>query len=420
MTKKVSKSRWGGVTDSHDILDGLAKVYRVKMSGEVWQFRMYIRDEKKDYRKSLKTRDLTTALERGRALGSKLLGDVSVGKKVFGLTLSELVDAYCEERERDVRAGNIVAGRLVTIKSQLKHLLEIKGDKLKTSELDRNSIFDWKLLRQEQKDRVSPTTIRNEMATLNHLCSWAYRKGMIEFERFNFETLRIRPDDFSSRDTFTLDEYERLFTFMRSFTAKSRVEDETERRERMIARDYVLISANTLMRVGELRQLTWNDVRRIEEPTKDDTGKSVTPVHILVRGETSKVRKTREIITRGGNYFRRLEETYGGVKGEELVFRYLDRNEKLGHRFWAKYWKLLMNGAKITDYKERKVTWYSLRHFGISMRVNSGNNILDVAKMAGTSVSHVEKTYLKYDQKRMRKAILKGYVTEDGGFEDLE
>ncbi len=197
MTKNVSKSRWGGVTASHDILDGLAKVYRVKMSGEVWQFRMYIREEKKDYRKSLKTRDFTTALERGRALGSKLLGDISVGKKVFGLTLSELVKAYCEERERDVRAGNIVAGRLVTIKSQLKHLLEIKGDKLKTSELDRNSIFDWKLLRQEQKGRVSPTTIRNEMATLNHLCSWAYRKGMIEFERFNFETLRIRPDDFS-------------------------------------------------------------------------------------------------------------------------------------------------------------------------------------------------------------------------------
>ncbi len=420
MTKKVSKSRWGGVTDSHDILDGLAKVYRVKMSGEVWQFRMYIREEKKDYRKSLKTRDLTTALERGRALGSKLLGDVSVGKKVFGLTLSELIEAYCDERERDVRAGNIVAGRLVTIKSQLKHLLEIKGDKLKTSELDRNSIFDWKLLRQEQKGGVSPTTIRNEMATLNHLCSWAYRKGMIEFERFNFETLRIRPDDFPSRDTFTLDEYERLFTFMRSFTAKSRVEDEAERRERMIARDYVLISANTLMRVGELRQLTWNDVRRIEEPTKDDMGKTVTPVHILVRGETSKVRKTREIITRGGNYFRRLEETYGGIKGNELVFRYLDRNEKLGHRFWSKYWNLLMNGAKIADYKERNITWYSLRHFGISMRVNSGNNILDVAKMAGTSVSHVEKTYLKYDQKRMRKAILKGYVTEDGGFEDLK
>ena len=116
MTKGESKSRWGGVTDSHDILDGLAKIYRVKMSGEVWQFRMYIREEKKDYRKSLKTRDLTTALERGRALGSKLLGDVSVGKKVFGLTLGELVDAYSEERERDVRAGNIVAGRTKKIR----------------------------------------------------------------------------------------------------------------------------------------------------------------------------------------------------------------------------------------------------------------------------------------------------------------
>jgi hypothetical protein len=51
------------------------------------------------------------------------------------------------------------------------------------------------------------------------------------------------------------------------------------------------------------------------------------------------------------------------------------------------------------------------------MRINSGNNILDVSKMAGTSVGHIEKTYLKYDEKRMRRAILKGYVTNDGGFE---
>jgi len=417
MPKKTSESRWGGITESHDILDGLAKVYRVKMSGEIWQFRMYVRDAKKSYRKSLKTRDLTTALERGRELGAKLIGDISVGKKLFGVTLNELVDAYVMERERDVKVGNIVAGRLVTIRSQLKHLIKIKGGSLKANAIDRNTLFDWRLLRQEQRPNVSPTTVRNEQATLNHMCGWAYRKGLIEFERFNFETIRIKPDEFSSRDTFTLDEYERLFTYMRSFTAKSRVPDEEQRKERMIIRDYVLISSNTLMRVGELRQLKWDDVIRIEDATKDDTGKTVTPVHIKIRGETSKVRATREIVTRGGNYFNRLQDTYGGVSGDDLVFRRFDKNEKFGSRFWSRYWMLLMNGAKIENYKSRNITWYSLRHFGISMRVNSGNNILDVSKMAGTSVGHIEKTYLKYDEKRMRRAILQGYVTADGGVE---
>ena len=52
-----------------------------------------------------------------------------------------------------------------------------------------------------------------------------------------------------------------------------------------------------------------------------------------------------------------------------------------------------------------------------SFALNSGKNILDVSKMAGTSVTHVEKTYRKYDQKRMRKATLtrlfRAYMSAD-------
>ena len=60
------------ISDNHPILDGMAHVFRVHRSGDVWQFCMYVRGENKNYRKSLKTRDLPTALHAGRELGLEL------------------------------------------------------------------------------------------------------------------------------------------------------------------------------------------------------------------------------------------------------------------------------------------------------------------------------------------------------------
>ena len=117
-TKRVNKGN--NLHSQHDILDGLAQVFRVKQSGDVYQFRMYIKDEKKHYRKSLKTTDLDTAMDRGREMGMKILTDVKRGAKVFGMTFSQAVDLYLKDREQDVKSGYITEGRRYTIASQLK------------------------------------------------------------------------------------------------------------------------------------------------------------------------------------------------------------------------------------------------------------------------------------------------------------
>lgn len=110
----------------------MAQVFRVKQSGDVWQFRMYVRAEQNHYRKSLRTRDLETALVRGRKLGAQILGDIQSGRKIFGSCLQELVDEYIAYRQKDVGVGDITAGRLVTIKSQLNHILKCKHPELNT------------------------------------------------------------------------------------------------------------------------------------------------------------------------------------------------------------------------------------------------------------------------------------------------
>ena len=79
-----------------------------------------------------------------------------------------------------------------------------------------------------------------------------------------------------------------------------------------------------------------------------------------------------------------------------------------------------MLGIGMGDYKEKKIEWYSLRHFGITCRVMSGVNVVDIAKMTGTSISHIETTYLKYSDAQKKTSALKSFsINRDGTISEL-
>jgi integrase len=418
--KRVNKGN--NLHSQHDILDGLAQIFRVKQSGDVYQFRMYVKDEQKHYRKSLKTSDLETALIRGRELGMELSTNVKQGKRVFGQSIEEAVELYLDDRKTDVDSGLIVKGRWSAISTQLKHFVEIVGRRTKVSELDRGSLFEYSRLRKAIANKktgktVTDTTVANEQSTINHMMKFLNRKDISHFDLFDFKKIKIRQDDIGKRDTFKLEEYDKLVRFMRSYVADKNCKDENEKLERMIIRDYVLISSNSCMRVGELRQLTWGDVTRIET-IFDDKEKEHYLAHINVRAETSKVKTKRKIICRGGEYFERLKKRQRFTSSEHLVFTSVNGTSGLSSQKWAKHWRALMTGIGVSlkEWKDdRNLTWYSLRHFGITMRVMSNVNILDIAKLAGTSVNHIENTYLKYKEESMRTQAMKSFsITKDG------
>ena len=104
---------------------------------------MWLPSEKKYLRKTLKTRDLETALTRGKELYLQTYADIQTGKKMFGMTLQELVDNFLEYRNKDVETKRIVKSRWVTIRSQCRHVLAYKSPNLKIAELDRDSFFNY-------------------------------------------------------------------------------------------------------------------------------------------------------------------------------------------------------------------------------------------------------------------------------------
>ena len=65
--------------------------------------------------------------------------------------------------------------------------------------------------------------------------------------------------------------------------------------------------------------------------------------------------------------------------------------------------------ADITDWKERNLTYYSTRHYGITKRLQSNANPLTLSKVCGTSLKHLTETYYHADLTEQERAALLRY-----------
>jgi integrase len=411
--KRIRENADGFQHSNHEILGGKAKIFRVPNSGDVYQFQMWIPEEKKTLRRSLKTKDLETAVKRGEEFYLQTFSDVRSGRKLFGITLKELSDAYIKWREEDVALGNITKGRVVTIKSQMKHFLDYKGHQTKLAELDRNSCYEYELWRVQRTPTTKKVTIRNEQSTFNHMMKYAYRVGYSHIDTLDFRKIVIKGADISRRDTFTLDEYDRLVRYMRTYVSKKECPDEKARLERLMVRDAILVASNTMLRVGELWALKWKDILRIEKIFDEDE-KEMSLVTINVRAEIAKTRKQRRVPVRGGEYIERIRARAIYTDPEDFIFCGVGKRTKQGNNFWYDHWSVLM-GAIDIDYKKRNLTWYSLRHFGITCRIRAKIMLSDISQLVGTSVSHIESHYGHYDDDMLRQASIKNFTVDSHG-----
>ena len=118
-----------------------------------------------------------------------------------------------------------------------------------------------------------------------------------------------------------------------------------------------------MMRNGELFGLKWKNVKTYEKH-----GKRLA--EITVEAHTSKVRKSRVFVSRGGEHFDRLKQISKHTKKEDFVFT-MDNGthwNKHNRRTLDYQFHKLMERVGIDDYKARNVSLYSLRHYGIMNR----------------------------------------------------
>jgi len=92
---------------------------------------------------------------------------------------------------------------------------------------------------------------------------WLHKNGETHIDGFDFKKLpRLdKGNEAIRRATLTNDEYEALYRAMRTYNAKHNKLDDAELTVRKIVQHYVLIAANSGLRVGEQQQLRWSDVQ---------------------------------------------------------------------------------------------------------------------------------------------------------------
>lgn len=453
------------ITFHQPLYDGESHIFKLKGNGDVYQFRMWIKEEGKDYRRSLRTTDYDIALDKAKKLTRQMMANGLSEQKIFSITISELIDQYLAYRENEIDvATGITRKRWLTLSSQLKYFpILCGGEDTRLSDLKRDQLYEYIQMRNKVKVCAN-STARLEKAMINHCIQYAFRNKLLtHFDRFDFKKTIIKQEAIGKRDTFTDKEYDKLTRYMKDKWTKIKNCEPTmlnrdygisvskpkgtkikvqkyhegyqeerlvkqkapvvfktaeqELLERLMFRDFVLSQSNTCLRIGEAQQLKWKDILSYETHEVDDEYTKKTKdsllVEIRVRWETSKVRKNRTFFCRGGQYFQRLKERQEFTEPEDLVFS-MNGTQELDHRVKRKHWIHLMEAIGIPNWHERKVTPYSLRHYGITQRVVSGVDIIDIAQMAGTSVKHIENTYLKYRKEQSRTAALKSYKKSEG------
>lgn len=256
-------------------------------------------------------------------------------------------------------------------------------------------------------------TIRQYRTATNNLFQYAKTKGYVEDipEIPAPSLIRNRRPDFNKND------WQKLYTYMRTWLETPRKgsnsdEPDAKRfRERLYLQNYILILANTGIRIGEIRNLRWSDIDKVEIESGDER------LVFQVSGKTGR----RDAVGNAGVdvYIRRLWDHRCKELGfepnmSEFVFCKPD-GSKVGS--YKKGFISLLEGCglRVDQFTGQNRTLYSLRHTYATMRINEVP-VYQLAVNMGTSVEMIE---LYYSHARTRspefaKTVTKGNQTSEG------
>lgn len=269
------------------------------------------------------------------------------------------------------------------------------------SAVDFGNYWVW---RKSNFTRRQPTngTLRRERTCMMPVFKFALTRGYIQ----SLPDMDPPKAKVERRPTFTQDEWRLIYTKARQWVDDGKVL--ATWRDRFMTQHYILVLANTGLRVGELRGLRWGDLRTVS--TQDGTR-----LVAEVRGKTG----AREVVFQSGAdeyvkrvYDQRCEEIGEAPPADGLIFCHKDgspiQTMKTGFKSLLKY-------AGVPIERNGGVrTIYSLRHFYATMRLSHDTSPFLLAKQMGTSVEMLDKFYGQTVSSQLAAQISKGNQTSGG------
>ena len=320
------------------------------------------------------------------------LGQAITGKD-FKRLFSEFETQYPLEAKSQLRASS-ACEFLRTY--ALPYFTKNKITDLSESEVLK--FFDWRR-KNPIKKAPSNSTIASEMSKFKLFSDWCYRRGHLN-KQLTFSRPTISDN---RRPHFSEKEWAKLTRFFREWVKQSTHKSGPIYRDRVMLTNYVLILANTGIRVGEARNLRWSDIDTFAGDDEKDN------IVLSVNGKTG----SREVVARTisvKNYLQRIwelrcSELDSKPLMNEFIFAHKDGTAI--HSFKKGFNALITEaGIEFDDHGQRRVI-YSLRHTYATFRLHEGVNHYTLARNMGTSVKMLEAFYGHTSNRAMASELTK-------------
>ena len=403
---------WENTKDSYIYRDGRTK-------GGNYYLRIYCRETKKVFSKSLRTSSREEGIVLGRKMYSETFGKLIRGEKTKSLTTKDLIKLYLEREERRISPIPKTGITKETYKQKGQYLRvwekyvveELKMGETKIENIPPDISRDFCFWVQRQKKNYYKETGWSPDYINSTICEVKRMYGQVGIrDKFispslipQIDYVKKPPSTQVKRDILNVDEYQRLVTYLRTNKyLKPEGSSPLEQGKRSIFREWIGISYSTGMRPSEQTGLKWGDV----SINISDTKENQRIFRLLkVRPENSKTGKMRSVNSPIGRRLERLKRTYEDLGMECGPEHYIFRNPT-----WERQNKNVPYHQKVfkdrlekvlketgiqdeLDKTNRRVTNYSSRHFYTTLRLQNGLDIHLLSKQLGTSTTYIDQTY---------------------------
>lgn len=339
--------------------------------------------------RSLKTQDLNQAIKYARKLFYTYEDRVEQGLAFTPKSFATVIDEYVKWREKDHKQGRTSEQMLRQIKRVQKFWREYAGKK-KIEQIDdkvlknfipwrKDYYSKYKVLPKNAKINPTDKTLQWEMMLGKAIVKWAHEEGYRG--KAPLPTVTFTPKKKRVRPAFELPEYRKLWRTMHGRILKA--QDARVRKSRELLRDYVLILANSGMRVGEANNLRIRDIIEF----RDDKGRK--NYRFIVRGKTGE----REVILRANaaSHVDRHMKAREGADKDEWFFAMQNGSQII--TLADQFDEVLKQSGIIKNSYGEKFSLYSLRHFYAIMALRKGIGVFEVSRNMGTSVQMIQQYY---------------------------
>lgn len=377
--------------------DGRIVLYRrADHDSQNWTARLKIPNTAGFVIRSTKTADDFEARRFAEDLYFELEGRARRGETVKPFLFSQVFDMWRASLNGDL-SDKEMKYRSAYVRKVQMYPLKFLG-KYPIDKIDEGVLSDYIKWRIDAASRPPATsTLRNERTYLNQLLKFARRKKLIS-EVPTVELPTSRPN---ARPDITAPDWKMLYTYLRKYVKNA--QDKRRYRERFYLQHYILILANSGIRVGEARQLRWRDI----SSTKTLSGEK--RLIFTVRGKTGE----REVVCNANveTYIDRLRD-YRVTEVEKLnlnepIFCHTD-GSTIGS-FKKGFNRVLSEAGILKGSDDKRRVPYSLRHTYATMRITEGVSVFQLAANMGTSVEMLDTFYGK---KRMRDPKMATEITK--------